>query len=344
MFRRRSVWCLVALAAWSVVVLLPASAMATSAGSIIDAVNAARAERGLAQLQHYGDDTKAVEANEHFITTGQGHGTVAAASQWYFDRGADGFRENQAIIPDGVASGASVVDSWRASQQHADNLYAADVTHIAAAVRSSGGRTYYTVHILAHGSVPPPGSSSSDGGGGSEAGGGRSEASEDPPEPEPEPEPEPVPDPEPAPGPEPAPDPELAAEREPELEPEPAPEPAPAGESEPDPALPEEEVTEPGAPPERDLSALRAPVSDVVAEDPDEEADSAVELSGQDPRSDVEVAPLVFTAPEEPPVAVDAAALAAGVDEPPLEGLVPGAVLLLFLTVAAVAGRAEQRR
>lgn len=137
-------------------VMLVWAAPPASAGSVIDAINGARAERGLAPLAHFGEDTVVREANDSFVESGREHGTVSEAAQWYFDRGASAFRENQAILPDSIASPSSVVQVWLASEEHAANLLAPEVTHVAAASRSSGDRTFYTVHLLVGGPDPAP--------------------------------------------------------------------------------------------------------------------------------------------------------------------------------------------
>lgn len=302
MVHRSLTWCFTLLvAAAAVVVTFPAPAYATSAGEIVDAVNAERSSRGLSTLQTYGDDTMAVHANDAFVETGEPHGARSTVAAWYLDGGADSFRENQANFPTGQTSAGAIVAAWLTSDVHAANLLAADATHIVAAVRASEGRTYVTVHVLTYGSADPPSEPVDD-----------EEEGEDEPAPAPAPEPEPEPAPDPA-GP---------------SEPEPAPEDTPADEA--------ETVT-------RDLSALRAPVSeDVPARrrgHPAGTPDEPYRRQASDPPADVEVAPQILTSPDGATATGGEDAVSAAVGDRgglPLRGLVPGAAVIALLATFGI--------
>lgn len=304
MVRRSLTWCFVLFVVTAAVgVTFPAPAHATSAGAIIDAVNAERASRGLPTLQTYGDTTMAIHANDVFVETGEPHGARSTVAAWYLDGGADSFRENQANFPTGQTSAGAIVAAWLISDDHAANLLAADATHIVAAVRASDGRTYVTVHVLTYGSAAPPSDPDDD---------EDDEEAEDEPAPAPAPEPQPDPEPEPV-----AP-----------ADPEPAPEEAPADEPE---AV------------ERDLSALRAPVPEGVtsrrSRHPAGTEGEPYRHPAWDPPGDVEVAPQILTSPDDAtaPGGGDAVSAAAGEgDGLPLRGLVPGAAVVALLATFGI--------
>ena len=138
------------------VVLTTPPAVATTASSIIDAVNAERVARGLAPLQSFGDNSMAKRSNDAFVATGALHGLFKEASSWYRSAGATSVAENQARFPESTASGKTVARAWADSEGHASNQFNPSATHIAAAEKSSGGNVYYTVHVLEAGSHKPP--------------------------------------------------------------------------------------------------------------------------------------------------------------------------------------------
>ena len=189
-------------------------AFATSASAIIKAVNAERTARGLAPLAAFGDNSMAKRSNDAFVATGELHGRFKEASSWYRSNGATSVAENQARFPESSGSAKSVAKAWSDSAGHAANQFNKNATHIAAAVTTTGGNVYYTVHIL-------------------EA---RSRTSD--PEPEPAPKPKPAPKPPPK---EPAPEPQAPAKPA-----QPAPPSEPVADASPAPVpVPVEEVVEP---------------------------------------------------------------------------------------------------
>jgi hypothetical protein len=151
----------IALALVGLTTAITAPAAATSASAVVAAINAERSARGLPPLTAYADASMALRATDDLIASGGYHGLWSTSVAWYRERGVRPRSENQGRGTAAAGSAASIAAAWSASPGHARNQFDPEVTHVAAAARTVGSTTYYTVHFViagatAAGSSPRP--------------------------------------------------------------------------------------------------------------------------------------------------------------------------------------------
>lgn len=131
--------------------LVPGHALAGEAevtSDVVGLLNRARANEGLPSLATYPDNSQVLRANQHFVQTGQAHAMVQESAQFYLDRGATRFGENQAYSGDPSRTAGWAVDAWLHSASHRDVMMNPAANYVVVATSCSGAGMHITMHVL----------------------------------------------------------------------------------------------------------------------------------------------------------------------------------------------------
>lgn len=131
--------------------LIPGHALAGEAevtSDVVGLVNRARANEGLPSLATYPDNSQVLRANQHFVQTGQAHALFQESAQFYLDRGATRFGENQAYSADPSRTAGWAVDAWLHSASHRDVMMNPAANYVVVATSCSGAGMHVTMHVV----------------------------------------------------------------------------------------------------------------------------------------------------------------------------------------------------
>lgn len=125
-----------------------AQATTNLTAEVAAAINAVRAQHGLATLSGFPTAEQVQRASDHFAATGQMHGLFAESASYYFEQGASDFAEVQSYIEGFGCSADMLVQEWMNSDYHRGLVLTPGATHLAVATTCDGAVARATAQVI----------------------------------------------------------------------------------------------------------------------------------------------------------------------------------------------------